>query len=367
MKKTVLIIFGGRSGEHEVSVKSALSIEKAIDKKKFSTHCLGITHDGVWHYGKSVEAITSGGKVLPPTQMVSLPAKGDAQNTLEITTKTGIEFVHTDCIFPIIHGTNGEDGRLQGLLEIANLPYVGSGVLGSAVCMDKVTQKIICGHYGIPQTPFHSFTQTEWNTNKDSVMSRIQSECAFPLFVKPSNLGSSVGIQKVKTVEALEPAIAEALQFDRTVIVEQGVPDMIEIEVSVIGNEHPEASVCGAIIPHTEFYDYETKYITDDIDTQIPAEIPQAIADKIRKMAVQTFSVLQCKGLARVDFFYQPSTGEVFLNEINTLPGFTSISMYPKLWEASGLPYSELITSLIELGFEEWEAKQKLRYTFDEK
>lgn len=365
MKKHVLIIFGGKSGEHEVSVNSAKSIEKYIDHELYDTHCLGVTQDGHWHYGHSVAEITDGRIVLPPNTTISLP-DGIHSDALAVSTNQGIQSLKSDIVFPIIHGTNGEDGTLQGLLELSNLPYVGSGVLGSAVSMDKSIQKSLCQLHHIPQTKYLEVSYKEWLNNPDQVIASIESTLAYPVFVKPANLGSSVGISKVKSLETLESAVSEAFSFDTKVMVEQGVPNILEIEVAVLGNDDPQASICGSIHPNTEFYDYETKYVTDDIVSNIPAEIPEDISQQIRDAAIKAFKVLNCSGLARVDFFYQAETNKFYLNELNTLPGFTSISQYPKLWEASGIPYSELISKLLELAVEKWEAKQHLKYTYHE-
>lgn len=365
MKKQVLIIFGGKSGEHEVSVNSAKSIEKFLDRDLYDSHCLGVTQDGHWHYGQTVAEITEGHKVLPPNTTVSLP-DGIHSNALSVSTNQGIQPLKSDIIFPIIHGTNGEDGTLQGLLELSNLPYVGSGVLGSAVSMDKVIQKSLCQLHHIPQTKYLEVSYTEWLKDSQKISAEIEKAFSYPIFVKPANLGSSVGISKVNTHEDLSRALSDAFNFDTKVIVEEGVQNILEIEVAVLGNEDPQASVCGSIHPNTEFYDYETKYVTDDIVSKIPAEIPEEISQQIRDTAIKAFKVLNCSGLARVDFFYQPQTNTFFLNELNTLPGFTNISQYPKLWDASGLIYSELISKLLELAVQKWESKQHLRYTYHE-
>lgn len=352
MKKNVMIIFGGKSGEHEVSVNSALSIEANIDRQLFDTTALGIAHNGSWCTAKTISELIEEGKVV---------AKDD--RTLP-NTEVVKQLLSADVIFPIIHGTNGEDGTLQGLLELANVPYVGSRVLGSATSMDKVIQKQLCSHINLPQADFFTFTKPEWDNQRQQILDDINKHIKYPNFVKPANLGSSVGISKVKSQDDLIKAIEIALQYDNKILVEEGIENILEVEVSVLGNQNPEASVCGSIHPNTEFYDYETKYITDDIVAKIPAEIPNTVSEEIRKIAIEAYQVLNCQGLARVDFFYQRDHNRIVLNEINTLPGFTKISMYPKLWSASGLNYTDLITKLINLGQESWQNKQQLKYTY---
>lgn len=358
-KQKVLIIFGGKSGEHQVSIMSATSIAKYMDKEKFEPLFIGIDNDGKWIAGDSIEELTIGGKVKS-NKNLTLP---DARNELTLSDKKETKQTDQLVVFPIVHGTHGEDGTLQGFLELSNLPYVGSGVLGSALAMDKVAQKMVTATAGIPQTKFLAISRYEWDNNIfDS--QKITQKLTLPIFVKPANLGSSVGISKVKAKTDLVQAINQAFEFDNKVIVEEAIEDILEIEVSVLGNQNPKASVCGGIQPNSEFYDYDTKYVTDDIVNTIPADIPEEISLKIRKTAVETFKVLNCSGLARVDFFYQKKTGNFYLNEINTLPGFTKISMYPKLWEATGLSYTDLITELIELAKEKWQTKQKIKYDY---
>lgn len=351
-KEKVIIIFGGKSGEHEVSVNSALSIEKNIDRVLFETSVIGIAHDGSWNYSQEIKTLVSEGKVTSGNKL-KLPKTEVVEKLME-----------ADIIFPIIHGTNGEDGTIQGLLELANVPYVGSGVLGSAVCMDKVMQKQLCATAGISQTNYLYFTNKEWQDRNNEIIKILEKELSYPVFVKPANLGSSVGISKVKERGEINDAVMAALLFDNKVIIEEGVENILEVEIAILGNENPQASVCGSIVPNTEFYDYDTKYITDDIKSEIPARIPEKISQQISDMAINAYQVLNCSGLARIDFFYQEKSGQVFLNEINTLPGFVSISMYPKLWQASGLEYSALISELLQLAKQRWNTKQSLKYTY---
>lgn len=347
--KKVLIIFGGKSGEHEVSVKSAKSIEENIDSTLYQTTAMGITQEGYWHSGSTVASVIENGKVILPSNPSLIPDN---------------QILAADIIFPILHGPNGEDGTMQGLLELLNAPYVGPRVLGSSLSMDKIVQKQVCAFYNIPQTKYVGFSSHEWKNIPAIIQKNINQQLTYPLFVKPANMGSSVGITKSNSQENLKESILEALKYDHKIIVEEGINNIKEIEISVLGNHEPQASVCGEIIPNTEFYDYETKYITDDIKTAIPADIPQKAAREIRETAVQTFKALDCIGLSRVDFFYQPQTGKHFLNEVNTLPGFTSISMYPKLWAATGLTYTDLITKLLELAEERCQEKQQLSYEY---
>lgn len=363
MKRKVLIVFGGKSGEHEVSNRSARSIEKYLDSDKFEPYVLGITYDGQWHFGSSVEKISDNLTVLPPKEHVSLPTEPGTRE-LTLHTETGAQNLQFDVIFPIIHGPNGEDGKLQGLLEMANLPYVGAGVVGSALSMDKVLQKQMCAKEGISQTPFIWFWKHEWEQSQQKYINLVETELQYPVFVKPANSGSSVGISKVHSRQELGSAVKIALKYDLKILIEQAVPEIIEIEVGVLGNHQPIASVCGSIRPKAEFYDYETKYITDDVIAEIPAEISDEISENIRSTAVKVFQLLNCRGMARIDFFFQPRTSTFFLSEVNTLPGFTSISMYPKLWEASGVSYAELLTKLIDFAIEAWEEKQTIQHNF---
>lgn len=351
MKKKVIILFGGKSIEHEVSVNSALSIEKNIDRSIFLTSVIGIAHNGSWNYGEKISDIVKGGKVVS-TNEFPLPKNEIIQQILS-----------ADTIFSVIHGPNGEDGTIQGLLELANVPYVGSGVLASAICLDKVLQKQLCANAEIPQTNFLYFSFSDWVENNKEVIYKI-NQLKFPLFVKPANTGSSVGISNVNSEKNLAKAIVEAFNFDNKVIVEEAVNNIIEVQVSIFGNNILKSSICGSIKPYAEFYDYETKYITNDIESKIPAEIPESVSEMIAEIARKAYKVLNCAGLARVDFFYQPHEAKIYLDEVNTIPGFTQISMYPKLWQATGIEYSELITLLINLAVDSWEQKQRLKHSY---
>ena len=365
-KLRVGILFGGRSGEHEVSLRSAASILKAIDRKKFEVVPIGISKNGHWLGGEQAQALL-GGNVAP--LQLEASAGGGLEQSSALTGSL-------DVIFPVLHGTFGEDGTIQGLLELADLAYVGSGVLGSAAGMDKDAMKKLFAACGLPQTPHVTLLRAEWKADPKRCQKVIEKALAYPLFVKPANLGSSVGISKVHDRSKLAAAMDLAASFDRKLVVEQGVggpgAKPRELEVAVLGNDAPEASVVGEIVPAKEFYDYEAKYQLSGPDESvsiIPAKLTAAEQKQIRIMAIQAFRACDCAGLARVDFLMEPAVRgtkpKIYLNEINTMPGFTSISMYPKLWEASGLPYRELIDRLIELARERQAEKMATVFSRD--
>lgn len=365
MRKAVLIIFGGRSSEHEVSVRSARAIADHLDPTKFKSQFLGISLDGSWNYGENInDLVDEHGRVINSADQLVLPIKAESSQELRLLTESGETLsISFDIIFPVLHGPNGEDGSLQGMLELLNIPFVGAGILGSALAMDKAVQKKLCELHQLPQPKHLSFTRWQWSNQSAQLLDQLSALKA-PYFIKPANLGSSVGINRAETLTEVSQAIEEALQFDHKIIIEEGVTEMKEVEVSVLGNEQPQASVPGELVPHTAFYDYETKYVTDDISTAIPADLPPAITQQIQAIAIQAYRVLDCRGMARVDFFYQPATQQIFLNEVNTIPGFTSISMYPKLWAASGLSFTDLVTQLIELGQSSWQEDQLLKFNY---
>jgi D-alanine-D-alanine ligase len=347
MKIRVGVIFGGRSGEHEVSLRSAESILKSIDRNKYDVVPIGITHEGRWLSAKNAVAMLPAKdqieKTLSSGESITLPAE---------PIRNGV----VDVIFPVLHGTYGEDGTIQGLLELANVPYVGAGVLGSAIGMDKDVMKRLLRDAGLPVVQY-------WNVRKSELDAFLHShinELPYPVFVKPANLGSSVGITKVHAAEELPAALQVAAEYDRKIVIEQGV-NAREIELSVLGNDEPIASVAGEIIPSREFYDYTAKYVDDDSRLLIPAPLTETQVQEAQRLAVGAFRALECSGLARVDLFLDKSSERFYVNEINTLPGFTTISMYPKLWEASGIGYSELIDRLITLALERHRDKNKLR------
>ena len=349
MKKiNVALIFGGISGEHDVSLVSATSVYKNIDKDKYNVFTVGITKDGRWlYYEGDEENIKNGSwsELANKNIQVNLVPSGNKE--------VGIIFEdgHTekiDVLFPVLHGPYGEDGVIQGLFEISQIPYVGCGVLASSVGMDKLICKKVFSQIGLPQVNYTYTTRWEFTLNTESELNDIESKLDYPIFVKPANLGSSVGISKATNRDELLSGINEALKYDARIVLEQGI-DAREIEVAVLGNDEVEASIAGEIKPAKDFYDYEDKYINGASTYDIPANISEENMKNIRRMAIEAFKGIDGKGLSRVDFFIDKNSGEIFINEINTLPGFTSISMYPKMWEATGLPYPKLIDRLIEL------------------
>ena len=365
-KLRVGILFGGKSGEHEISLRSARSILKAIDRKKYEIVELGITKEGRWLQSTASQALLGGDAVAPEAAPDS---RSIAAAAAEPTSGTGL-----DVVFPVLHGTFGEDGTIQGLFELADIAYVGSGVLGSAAGMDKDVMKRMFAAAGLPLTPHITLLRSEWRNDPRKATRTLEKQLTYPVFVKPANLGSSVGISKVKSRRDFAAAMDLAASFDRKIVIEQGVggPGVKprELEVAVLGNDAPEASIVGEIIPAKEFYDYEAKYELNGADESvsiIPAKLTSAEARKIRSMAVAAFRACDCAGLARVDFLMSPAApgraAEIVLNEVNTMPGFTSISMYPKLWAATGLPYPKLIDRLIELAIERHREKQETSFT----
>jgi D-alanine-D-alanine ligase len=378
-KLTVAVLFGGRSGEHEVSLDSAASVLEAIDRARYDVLPIGITREGRWITAGDPLAALRSGHVNGESRTAVLPGDPTAPGLLRLGAGGAAPAVapeltgpssaaawsasaadHIDVVFPVLHGTYGEDGTVQGLLELAGLPYVGSGVLGSSVGMDKLTMKRLFQHAGLPLVPYLGVRKADWTSRRRETLDQIVDLLGFPLFVKPANLGSSVGISKVKGRAELEPAMALAFAYDRTVIVEEGL-EVRELECAVLGNDDPQVSVVGEIVPKREFYDYEAKYTPGLTDVYIPAAIPDPLGDALRDMGRRAFLAIDAAGLARVDFFLEKRTGRVYLNEINTMPGFTRTSMYPKLWAASGVPYPALVSRLIELALERAAEKRALR------
>jgi D-alanine-D-alanine ligase len=366
-KLRVGVVFGGQSGEHEVSLTSAKGIMKAIDKSKYEVVPVGITKTGRWLAGGDIHQqlldAAAGHPVIQSTLEREESAAAEA-STLSSLALWSAEAGPLDVIFPVLHGPLGEDGTVQGLLELADLPYVGAGVMASAAGMDKAICKDVFRAHGLPIVVHRVFLRKQWQVEPEAVIAGCEEAIPYPMFVKPANLGSSVGIHKARSREELRAGLDDAARYDRKLIVEQGL-EAREIEVSVLGNDDPTASVPGEIIPSREFYSYAAKYIDDSSELLIPAPISPEHTDLIQKLAIMAFRALDCSGLARCDFLLEKDTGEVFLNELNTMPGFTPISMYPKLWEASGISYSELIDRLIELALERYEDKQQSKTMFD--
>ncbi len=360
----VAVLYGGRSGEHDVSLCSAASVVSAINKSKYSVLAVGVDRDGKWYVQDEpvIDSHPDFGRVM------RLEKKGEWYvNHFEMGNKLHLhdidsgKKIEADVVFPVMHGTYCEDGSLQGLLELAMVPYVGADVLGSAVGMDKDVAKRILRDSGIPVVPWLVITRREWESSQGTVVKQVEGSIGFPAFIKPAAAGSSVGVKKAKSGHELMDAIHFAFKYDTKILVEKSI-DAREIECAIIGNEDPVGSILGEVVPRHEFYSYEAKYLDKaGADLIIPAGVDQAVAEKIRSMAVAGYRALTCAGMARVDFFLDRVDGTVFLNEINTLPGFTNISMYPKLWGESGIPYDKLIDRLIELAFDRHRQKLQIR------
>jgi D-alanine-D-alanine ligase len=365
-KLHVGVIFGGRSGEHEVSLMSARSVLNVIDPLKYEVTQIGITPEGAWLTGKNVlEALQSGliaglktAALLPDPTRSGINTIEKTQHGLMIELLTKL-----DVVFPVLHGTFGEDGTLQGLLEMTGIAYVGAGVLGSSVGMDKGLFKdvMLANHIPVPEAMV--VLRSNLANQMDEIIALAEKMAPYPLFVKPANLGSSLGVSKCTSRADLLEGLIEASHYDRRILVQRGV-NAREIEVSVLGNDTPKASVPGEVVPSREFYSYEAKYIDNASQLLIPAPIPEKTSEKVKQLAVQAYKAIDCQGMARVDFLLDRVTGELYLNELNTIPGFTSISMYPKLWEASGLPYPRLVDRLIELAVERKNDSQKTIYRY---
>lgn len=353
------VLFGGRSGEHEVSLASAKNVMEALRQAGHEVIPIGITREGRW---------------LPqPDAWLQLTAEAQERSAGRhlLTQESAVELVPRawqlseqplpaiDVIFPVLHGPYGEDGTVQGLLEMANVPFVGSGVLGSALGMDKAVARKLLTYHGLPQVRHLVVQRHHWRATPDVVVGQIEAALAYPLFVKPANMGSSVGVSKARNRRQLQEALDYAARYDRKMLVEEAVPHAREIEVSVLGNHEPVASIAGEIIPANEFYDYNAKYENEGSRLLIPAPVDETVMERVRDYAVRAFQSLECEGLARVDFLMNGETHELFVNEINTMPGFTRISMYPKLWEASGVAYPELVHRLLELAIERYQERQE--------
>ncbi len=354
-KLRVALLFGGRSTEHEVSLTSAVGILKVIDKNKYDILPIKISKNRQWLLLDNLQSLDSVEKLKNCDGSLVIVGDPETKGFLKIE-KDGAKALRlfhepVDVVFPILHGTFGEDGTVQGLLSLSDIPFVGAGVLASAIGMDKIMMKQIFFQNELASIDFIWFLRKDWEKSPEVIQKGVRDHIDFPCFVKPANTGSSVGISKAHNEEELPDCVNRAAEYDRKILIEKAV-DARELECSVLGNDNPEASVVGEIIPCNEFYDYEAKYILSESRTVIPADIPEKIAEQVRSMAVAAFKAVDCAGMGRVDFLLERETNRIFVNEINTIPGFTPISMYPKLWEASGLSYSELIDRLIELAIE---------------
>ncbi len=374
-KLRIGVLFGGRSGEHEVSLRSARSVMAALNRDRYEIVPIGITKEGRW-VATDVDALASGlvagdarsATLLPEPADASLMAvdhaPGDpAASSISVMTTL-------DVVFPVLHGPYGEDGTVQGLLELAGVPFVGAGVVGSAVGMDKAIFKQVMIAAGLPVLPWVLCTRNQWRREPDAVIAAVESALPYPVFTKPANLGSSVGISKCRDRDELRAGLDEAARFDRRLVVEQGIHRARELEVAVLGNDEPVASVVGEVRPHHEFYNYVAKYMVepgseDEAELIIPAELEPGQAETIRELAVRAYKAIDCAGLGRVDLLLDDQTGQIYLNEINTIPGFTTISMYPKLWEATGLSYGELLDRLVDLALERHQEKADLATSID--
>jgi len=374
-KLRVGIIYGGRSGEHEVSIASAAAVVQNLDRQRYEAIPIRIEKDGRWIIADRLPASASAAEVIEQgraqtTQRLGrggreahlLAHPGDEQiMTIERGDSPAITGLALDTVFPVLHGPYGEDGTVQGLLELANIPYVGAGVLASAVGMDKAVAKLVFAARGLPQANYLVVLRNEWAAVPAHITKDVSARLGYPVFVKPANLGSSVGISKAGSEADLPAAIDLAAEFDRKIVIEAAVPNAREIEIAVLGNDSPDVSVPGEVIPSREFYDYEAKYLDTDSRTVIPAELPATVTAEVQRLAIEAFRAVDCAGMARVDFLMDGATGKLYVSEINTIPGFTTISMYSKLWAASGVPYPELLDRLIALARERHTEKQQSR------
>ena len=370
-KMRIGILFGGRSGEHEVSLRSARSVLQAIDREKYSVSLIGITKNGRWIGGENpLAALEDGDEAIeqcPDTILLIDPVDN---SLMQISRNRNDETIYInktedlDVIFPVLHGSFGEDGAVQGLFELADIPYVGSGLVGSSVGMDKGVFKSVMCSAGLPVLPSMTVNRSEYRSDTTIMVDRIIRQLNLPVFIKPANLGSSVGITKASNIGELKSGLDEASKWDRRIVIEEGV-DAREIEVSVLGNDDPQVSIAGEVVPQRDFYDYDAKYVSDDSELLIPAPISPDQLVRIQEMAIAAYKAVDCSGMARVDFLLDKSSGEVWINELNTIPGFTNISMYPKLWQASGIEYPELIDKLIELALERKEQRDAMERSFE--
>lgn len=365
-KKLIAVVYGGCSVEHEISLISAESIIKNIDPDQFEVFPIYINKSGIWTRGRVDELSKPEdiGETVNEFLVPSLSVNGNPK-FYEISNNQIVSSYSVDLAFPVLHGTYGEDGTIQGLFELMGMPYVGASVLGSSVGMDKIIMKSVLENFNLPVVNFIGFSDSQWDRDRKNILSKILNDIKLPCFVKSANLGSSVGISKVENEDDIVRAVEDSSKFSDRIIVEKAVDNCRELEVSVLGNDKPVASLPGEIVPSREFYDYEAKYHDESTGLIIPAELDDELAEKMKNYATEAFSVLGCSGMGRVDFLMDTKSNEIFISEINTIPGFTSISMYPKLWEVSGIDYSELIKRLIELAFERYEKNRKVVKSYD--
>jgi D-alanine-D-alanine ligase len=375
------VLYGGRSGEHEVSLASAAAVFANLDKQRYEPVPVRIDKDGRWALADRPPTATSAADVIEQARLdaarplrsgreAHFMARPGAETILSIDRAAAkgddlgraiVTGLNLDVIFPVLHGPYGEDGTIQGLLELANVPYVGAGVLASAVGMDKAMMKVVFAAAGLPVCPYRAFLRHDWECREQAIVRELETALGYPMFVKPANLGSSVGITKAKETAGLTDGINLAASFDRKIVVEAAVPSAREIECAVLGNDEPEASLPGEVVPSREFYDYEAKYLDAASQTVIPADLPESTTGEIRRLAIAAFRAIDCAGMARVDFLLARVSGQIFVNEVNTIPGFTTISMYSKMWAASGVDYPLLLDRLISLALERHAEKQQLR------
>lgn len=351
-KKRIAVLFGGASSEHEVSLLSASSVISNIPKDKYDVVTVGITKEGRWYYyAGDPEKLPDGQWEKDDSLIPAVISPDTACHGLLLLKESGAEELYLDAVFPVLHGKNGEDGTMQGLLQLAGIPFVGCDSVSSGICMDKVLTNTIADFAGIPQAKWLGVTTFTYAQNKDKILANAEEYLGFPVFVKPANAGSSVGVSKARNAQELDESILAAFVHDNKVVLEEAV-DGVEVECAVLGNEEPIASVVGEIVPCNDFYDFDAKYLAGTSELHIPARLPQEKLEEVRREACRAYTALGCSGLARVDFFVRRSNGKVMLNEPNTIPGFTSISMYPKLFAASGIPYEELLDRLITLALQ---------------
>ncbi len=369
------VVFGGRSGEHDVSLASAASVMRELDPDKYEVIPIGITRDGKWLVAGDPlrllrEAATAeyaalrAGTAAPPPQTEDMSLTTVNNGLVSLVQYPGTTIPTLDVVFPVLHGPYGEDGTIQGLLDLANIPYVGAGVMASAVGMDKAIQKAVFRQHGLPVVEYLVIKRRDWERDPDAVVHRAEQAIGYPCFVKPVNLGSSVGISKAKNREGLRQALDNAAAYDRKLLVERAVPEAREIECSVLGNDDPITSVCGEVIPKREFYDYVAKYADENTELIVPADIPSQVCNAIRDMARRAFLAVDCAGMARVDFLATRDLSSIYLNEINTIPGFTNVSMYARMFNATGISYPELLDRLIALALERHGDKSRTKTTW---